>query len=140
VWKAPGGVVIDQGTIDASASLADGSPSAGAKRTAGFRPGPPSPLKRARRPMPEIGDFPEVGQRDYHSKADAFRKQSGGPRRSDGASSSALPRKRGLLQRLVDAGRGRHPVEDVEPDVSEGNERPLPEDPTMPAFVKRDRR
>jgi cell division protein FtsZ len=140
VWKAPGGVVIEQGTIDAAAPLADGSPSAGAKRTAGFRPGPPSPLKRARRPMPEIGDFPEVGQRDYHSKADAFRGQSGGPRRSDGASSSPLPRKRGLLQRLVDAGRGRHPVEDVEPDVSEGNERPLPEDPTMPAFVKRDRR
>jgi cell division protein FtsZ len=140
VWKAPGGVVIEQGTSDASAPQADDSPSSGAKRSAGFRPVPPSPLKRARRHMPEIGDFPDVGQRDYHSKADAFRGQAGAPARFDGASSSPPPRKRGLLQRLVDAGRGRHPVEDIGPDASGSNERPLPEDPTLPAFVKRGRR
>jgi cell division protein FtsZ len=140
VWKAPGGVVIEQGTSDASAPQADDSPSSGAKRSAGFRPVPPSPLKRARRHMPEIGDFPDVGQRDYHSKADAFRGQAGAPARFDGASSSPPPRKRGLLQRLVDAGRGRHPVENIGPDASGSNERPLPEDPTLPAFVKRGRR
>jgi cell division protein FtsZ len=139
VWNAPGGVVIEQGATD-SGPLADGSPSPGAKRPAGFRPGPPSPLKRARRPMPEIGDFPEVGQRDYHSKADTLREQPSAPRRFDGASSGSPPRKRGLLQRLVDAGRGRQSAEDAAPDVSERNERPLPEDPTVPAFVRRDRR
>jgi cell division protein FtsZ len=140
VWKAPGGVVIEQGAVDASAPHADGSPSTGPKRSAGFTPGPPSPLKRARRPMPEIGDFPEVGQRDYHSKADAFRGQAGPPRRFEGPSSGPPLRKRGLLQRLVDAGRGRRSAEDIASDDSEGRERPLPEDPTLPAFVKRDRR
>ncbi|MET0568202.1 MAG: hypothetical protein ABWZ74_03915, partial [Hyphomicrobiaceae bacterium] len=95
---------------------------------------------RARRPMPEIGDFPEVGQRDYRSKTDAFRGHAGAPRRFEDASSGPPPRKRGLLQRLVDAGRGRRPMEDVALDDSEDRKRPLPEDPTMPAFVKRDRR
>lgn len=139
VWKAPDGVVIEQGG-DASAAHADGFPSGGPKRNAGFTPGPPSPLKRARRSMPEIGDFPEVGQRDYHSKSNAFRGPAGAPRRFEGPSSGPPSRKRGLLQRLVDAGRGRRPAEDVASDESEGRERPLPEDPTMPAFVKRDRR
>lgn len=142
VWKAPGGVVIEQGagpSVDASGAHADGSPPAGSTRSAGFRPGPPSPLKRARRPMPEIDDFPEVGQRDYRSKTGPFRRHADAPRRFDDATSTPPPQKRGLLQRLVDAGRGRRAPEDMSPEAETGSERPLPEDPTLPAFVKRDR-
>ncbi len=142
VWKAPGGVVIEQGPAssgDASALRPDGSLPAGSKRSSGFTPGPPSPLKRGRRPMPEIEDFPEVGQREYLSKSDPFRAQEGAPRVFGAPAPSPPPRKRGLLQRLVDAGRGRRAPEDDSPDAGAGNERPLPEDPTLPAFVKRDR-
>ncbi|MFM9845718.1 MAG: cell division protein FtsZ [Hyphomicrobiaceae bacterium] len=142
VWKAPGGVVIEQGagpSGDASEPQADGPP-AGSRKSAGFTPSPPSPLKRGRRPMPEIADFPEVAQREYHSKTDPLNGRVSAPRNFDDAGSSVPPRRRGLLQRLVDAGRGRRPAEDASPDVAAGSERPLPEDPTLPAFVKRDRR
>ncbi len=138
VWKAPGGVMIEQGSGDASAPRSDPPPSA-AKNSAGFTPGPPSPLKRARRPMPDIEDFPHVGQREYASKSDSYRPQDGGSRGFGAPASASPPRKRGLLQRLVDAGRGRRP-DGVAEDAEAGSERPLPEDPTVPAFIKRDRR
>jgi hypothetical protein len=89
--------------------------------------------------MPEIEDFPHVGQREYVSKSDSYRSQDGGPRGFGAPASSSPPRKRGLLQRLVDAGRGRRPPDDVSQNVDAGRERPLPEDPTVPAFIKRDR-
>jgi hypothetical protein len=142
VWKAPGGVVIEQGagpSGDESAAHADGPP-VGLRKSAGFTPGPPSPLKRGRRPMPEIADFPEVGQREYRSKTDPLNGRVGAPRRFGDEGSPSPPRRRGLLQRLVDAGRGRRPADDASSDVAAGSERPLPEDPTLPAFVKRDRR
>jgi cell division protein FtsZ len=139
VWKAPGGVLIEQGSGDASRPRSETSSPAGAKNSAGFTPGPPSPLKRGRRPMPEIEDFPHVGQRDYASKSDSYRAQDGAPRGFGAPASSSPPRKRGLLQRLVDAGRGRRSPEDVSHDAERASERPLPEDPTVPAFIKRDR-
>lgn len=139
VWKAPGGVVIEQGSPADESVHTDGPPP-GSKKSAGFTPGPPSPLKRGRRPMPEIADFPEVGQREYRSKSSPFKGQAATPRRFDDGASTPAPRKRGLLQRLVDAGRGRHSSEDASPEIAAGSERPLPEDPTLPAFVKRDRR
>ena len=138
VWKAPGGVVIEQGPApsgDASALRSDGS----SKKSGGFTPGPPSSLKRSRRPMPEIEDFPEVGQREYLSKSAPFRGPEGAPRVFGAPAPSSPPRKRGLLQRLVDAGRGRRSPEDDSSDAEAASERPLPEDPTLPAFVKRDR-
>jgi cell division protein FtsZ len=71
-----------------------------------FAPAPPAPIRqRSTRRIPDLDEFPAVGQRDYHAKMqrDAARPPSYG---SAPARAEAQPKKRGFFERLT--GRGRH--------------------------------
>ncbi|HVY41618.1 MAG TPA: cell division protein FtsZ [Hyphomicrobiaceae bacterium] len=108
-WRAPGGVVIEEGLPPFNST---GMPS----RTApppldpaahnGFTPGPPQPLKRERRRTPDVADLPQVAQREYHAKSAQYAEQSDDvPRAYASSAPRQAPRKKSLLQRLVAAGR-----------------------------------
>jgi cell division protein FtsZ len=65
-----------------------------------FAPAPPLDVRRAPRRMPELGDFPPVGQREYAAKT----------QRGDAVNPSASrldpePRRRGLFERLTGIGK-----------------------------------
>ena len=69
-----------------------------------FTPAPPAQVRRAPRRMPDVDDFPVVGQRDYYAKSAQQRRAPQG----QGLPSSrqpAEPRRRGFFERLT--GRGR---------------------------------
>jgi len=140
VWHAPDGVVIEQGRAPGGpSSNAGGSVPHGGQR--GFTPAPPAPVRRARRPMPDVEDFPPVGQREYRAKMGQDRDGAGAPRIYGAQPPATEPRKRGLFQRLVDAGRGRRA--DEEPQGMDNREeeisRPPADEMSLPHFVKRDR-
>jgi cell division protein FtsZ len=82
-----------------------GSAYAGPPAQDEFVPGPPAQVRRPPRRMPELGEFPEVGQRDYNAKAHRGGANGHG---SVPAPSKPLspPRKKSLFERLT--GRARH--------------------------------
>lgn len=109
-WHSPDGVEIEDGLPPAySQTPPSVYGSAGRERTLdheGFSPAPPADVRRAPRRMPEVGDFPAVGQRDYYAKSTGQAPQDPLGYSLDGpAASSSPPRKRGLFARLT--GRGR---------------------------------
>ena len=65
-----------------------------------FVPGPPAQVRRPPRRMPELGEFPEVGQRDFHAKS-----QRGGatvqPSAPEPSAPHSEPRKKSLFERLT---------------------------------------
>jgi hypothetical protein len=83
---------------------------------AGAMPAAPAEIKRPQRRMPDVGDFPEVGQREYLAKAGAAHEHavppplpaSGSPRIYN-SRPEPKPRKRGLFARIT--GRGRREAE-----------------------------
>lgn len=110
-WRAPGGVVIEEGLPPFGQPGARGHnapPPLDGARADDFTPAPPQPLKRGSRPTPGIEDFPSAGQREYHAKAGQYREQHSAAAHAHGPSvTGQAPRKRSLLQRLVSAGRPR---------------------------------
>ncbi|MGA7116917.1 MAG: cell division protein FtsZ [Hyphomicrobium sp.] len=88
-----------------------------------FAPAPPAQIRRSPRRMPDLDEFPAVGQRDYHAKMqrDAARPPSYG---SSPARAEAEPRKRGFFERLT--GRGKqesdsHPSHREHPATAQQN-------------------
>ena len=73
-----------------------------------FVPAPPAQVRRPPRRMPELGDFPEIGQREYQAKMQRGGPATGGPAQSSGNAPSPA-RKRGLLERLT--GRAKRPTD-----------------------------
>ncbi|MBY0225775.1 MAG: cell division protein FtsZ [Hyphomicrobium sp.] len=69
-----------------------------------FAPAPPAPIRRTPRRMPDLDEFPAVGQREYHAK---MQREAARPPSYDSAQvrAEAEPRKRGLFERLT--GRGK---------------------------------
>ncbi len=74
-WMAPGNVMIEDHVAPPAASLATAqSPHGGYQDSVpayvepAFAPMPPAEFRRQQRRMPEVEDFPVVGQRDYMSK------------------------------------------------------------------------
>jgi cell division protein FtsZ len=65
-----------------------------------FVPAPPAQVRRPPRRMPELGDFPEIGQREYQAKMQRGGPIAAGPAQSSGSAPSPA-RKRGLLERLT---------------------------------------
>jgi cell division protein FtsZ len=103
-WRAPGGVVIEEGLPPFAGSRASPPPLESA-RGGSFVPGPPQSLRRSARRRPEatvaaaaVHDEPTPG---------AYPWQPEPPPRIDAASARQAPRRKSLLQRLVSAGRGR---------------------------------
>ena len=130
-WKAPGDVYIEEKVPQLSsaptARQAAATPAQPqAHGAADFSPSAPNEIRRPQqRRMPDLEDFPAVGQRDYRAKA---------PSQPQAAPASATPageerRKPGLLQRLT--GRGRREEPHAEPP------RPAPELPREQAPAPR---
>ncbi len=69
-----------------------------------FAPAPPAPIRRSPRRMPDLDEFPAVGQREYHAKMQRApaRPQSYG---SPSTRAEPEPRKRGFFEQLT--GRGK---------------------------------
>ncbi len=69
-----------------------------------FAPAPPAPIRRPPRRMPDLDEFPAVGQREYHAKT---QREAARPQGYGATSSGAEPepRKRGLFERLTGLGK-----------------------------------
>jgi cell division protein FtsZ len=118
-WRGPGDVLIETGLPPLGARPAPHPPRP-AEPPRGmpqpFAPAAPAEIKRPQRRMPDVGDFPEVGQREYLAKAGAAHEHavppplpaSGSPRIYN-SRPEPKPRKRGLFARIT--GRGRREAE-----------------------------
>ena len=126
VWRGPGDVLIEEGLLPVpQAQARPQPPSLEAVRPADpFMPSAPEEYQRTQRRMPEVEDFPVVGQRDYRAKSNQYgapahaapapmpvappAPASPPPRIFDDRN-DAQPAKRGggLFQRLVGVGTGR---------------------------------
>jgi len=108
-WQAPGDVLIEEGRpelptpavdhhgVRSDEALGDQSP----MPPSGFKPQPPREMPRSGRRMPDIGDFPQVGQREFHAKAEGQGQPAAGPARNSGEPQ----RKPSLFQRWTGFGR-----------------------------------
>lgn len=108
-WQAPGDVLIERGLPPSYAHRqsppADraGAAESGASPADGqFTPAAPVEVRRQGRRMPEIGDFPVVGQREYHARAGDGQRGGGPPPLPQHSESASRP---GLFQRLTGLGR-----------------------------------
>jgi cell division protein FtsZ len=118
IWHAPGDVLIEErGPAGGGAEAARG-PSFDARRPReeSFAPAPPSEIARASRRIPEIDDFPAVGQREYHAKSGHVGQEGRDPGAGRRAAPEA-PRRLGFLQRLT--GRGARPGDSSEVNSSD---------------------
>jgi len=82
-WQAPGDVTIEESYASYGNHPSAPMPAPGYDRGPGqsgpdFRPAAPADPRRASRRMPEVGDFPVVGQRDYYAKAPATGHEAAG--------------------------------------------------------------
>lgn len=128
-WRAPGEVTIEEGPpllMPAPPMVRErgGSapePHAAMRAGAAFAPAPPSEVRRAaQRRMPDLEDFPLVGQRDYRAKAGHEDHQRPAPPHLAPAPppGAAEARKPSLLERLM----GRRQAEPT-PAPAESRER-----------------
>jgi cell division protein FtsZ len=99
IWRAPGNVVIEEGPpqLAPGGNLPPPLPGAFADPVAGidnFTPASTTEIRRPLRRMPEVEDFPPIGQREYLAK-------TGGA--GEGRPSTPQPerRRQGLLERIV---------------------------------------
>jgi cell division protein FtsZ len=69
-----------------------------------FAPGPPTEIRRPQRRMPEVGDFPAIGQREYYAKSGNIPDRRPAHARPEAARPEPA-RKPGLLARIT--GRAR---------------------------------
>jgi cell division protein FtsZ len=120
VWEAPGNVLIEEGAPQLPVThvpppLPQGSPGygpQGSDGSGGFVPAPPVDVRRPPgRRMPEVGDFPPVGQRAYRAVEGRV---GPGPRERGGWDHGDESPRRGLLGRIADRVRGGH--EEAESD------------------------
>ena len=111
-WRAPGNVVIEEGFSQMNWTPQQAprgtAPVDDANASEPFIPAPPADLRRGARRIPDVEDFPPVGQREYRAKA-GYPTQ-GGPPPPPG---SEEPPRRGILQRIM--GRARRDEMDDPP-------------------------
>jgi cell division protein FtsZ len=112
--------------------------------SAPFIPAPPVDVRRGRdtRRMPDVSDFPPVGQREYHAKSGGY--QQGGHQEPP-----APTRRRSLLDRLT--GRAKRDAHDPydDPQFSDDRAHGAPsihdraadgDDAELPVFISRERK
>ena len=111
-WRAPGNVVIEEGFSQMNwapqQAPRGAAPVDNASASEPFIPAPPADLRRGGRRIPDVEDFPPVGQREYRAKAGY--PAPGGPPPQPGGEET--PR-RGILQRIM--GRARRDEMDDPP-------------------------
>ena len=121
IWHAPGNVVIEErGSVGAAG--ADGGPATasepGEER---YSSAPPGGGSRGARRMPEIDEFPAVGQREYHAKS-AHPAGAQGRAHGPGRNAPEPARRIGFFQRLT--GRGSRASDSSESDSSDPGRMP----------------
>ena len=123
VWQAPNDVLIEEApeeSYSAGPHMPPPVPAAPATATgeATFAPRAPAEIRRPLRRMPEVGDFPEVGQREYRNKV-LGEAGSDAPAGDPDWYESARPQRKGLLGRLTDRVRGGR--ESIDADSHDDN-------------------
>ncbi len=111
-WQAPGNVTIEAGFQPPVAPPAPGTGhpvEMSQQGDAGFRAQPPVDVRRSGRRMPDVEDFPVVGQRDYYAKTGEQGRNEGG-RANPGVGNTQQPhaperRRPGLFERITGMGR-----------------------------------
>ena len=101
LWRAPGGVVIEE-----SGGPGHGSSAAPANRGEAMAP-PRRAADDDYRRMPSVDEFPPVGQREYAAKAPMYSGQQSRAQPFEPPASPPEPPRGGLLHRLVGGGKGR---------------------------------
>jgi cell division protein FtsZ len=121
-WHGPDDIEITElapGALAVTGHVPPSDPFGGPSRVASppneeFTPKPPLGVRRPPPRMPELGDFPIVGQREYIAKT-----QRGGAAEQRAQRQEPEPRRRGLFERLT--GRGKREsdsrIERREPQV-----------------------
>ncbi|MBU1210936.1 MAG: cell division protein FtsZ [Alphaproteobacteria bacterium] len=121
IWRSAEGVTIEAGSdaLKPHPAPASSMPNAAARGTSEntFRPQQTEEIHRRTRRMPEVEDFPAVGQRDYYAKRDP--QAQGAHEEQAGRQPS---RKQGFFERLT--GRGRKPI-DSPPTEETGRNQPV---------------
>ncbi len=114
-WNAPGDVLIEEGKPNLAPPVVPSGPTGNISTAGqpsrslppseleGFQPMPPADVRRSPRRVPEVDEFPEFAQREYHAKSagqrDDFDQRDG---REEG---HAPERKPGLFERWTGLGR-----------------------------------
>ena len=152
LWRAPGDVVIEEIGPDVLAHQPQHPPRAPqppveTTRVAdGFRPGPPEDVRGGRR-MPDVSDFPAVGQREFRAKAEQYQDTS--PQQQPQPTprvyadrQDAQPKRGGLFQRLV-GGQGRNAAGADQPASRQGapgrDQKSTGTGPDLPFFYSKDK-
>lgn len=114
-WNAPGDVLIEEGKPNLAPPVVPGGasgniPPAGPPSRSlppseleGFQPMPPADVRRSARRVPEVDEFPEFAQREYHAKTAGHRDDYDG--QDDGHDDHTPERKPGLFERWTGFGR-----------------------------------
>ncbi|MGE3065266.1 MAG: cell division protein FtsZ [Hyphomicrobiaceae bacterium] len=133
-WRGPADVVIEEGPPPFAGEPPRGFRPPPPPPQGDFRPAPPADIRRGVPRMPELDEFPQVGQRDYRSKKGIA-----------GSESPRATRKPGLLERLT-GGRGKRAAErsqavEIEPRFPHGDD-PEPEVDSvdLPQFFNKTKR
>ncbi|MFA5950987.1 MAG: cell division protein FtsZ [Hyphomicrobium sp.] len=104
-WRAAGNVTIEDGPPQLSISHAPPPlPQAyemPREQTDGFMPAPPSDIRRGANRIPDLNEFPQVGQRAYRAVEGASNERGGSVNDAQMRPSSGAPRRLGLFERLA---------------------------------------
>ncbi len=126
-WTSQGGAVFEdappQVGHDQLASLGLGHPSRqpAQHHDQGFRPQPPVDPSGASRRMPQVEDFPPVGQREYHAKSAQYVDPAQPPPRAYEHSAPVPEPRRGFFSRLFGGKRKRHAAQSHEQSYPEAD-------------------
>ena len=125
LWRGPGNVVIEESRSPRQQHQQPGRqpamppssppPQGQAVPTDPFKPSPPEDLRRpAPRRVPDLEEFPAVGQRDYRAKSGQYESPRNQPdqRNLDRSASAEPPHRGGLLQRMMGGGRRGESTDD----------------------------
>ena len=142
IWRGPGDVLIEEGfpPISQNSARTQPPPLEATRPNDTFAPAAPEEFPRQQRRMPDVDDFPVIGQREYRSKSSHYGAPSAtpntvakGPPPPPASSprvyedrSEPAPTKRGggLFQRLVGTGGGRGGAPE-EPEHPKNHRQPL---------------
>jgi cell division protein FtsZ len=111
-WRAPGNVLIEEGFSqmawpESAARAHDQEGDVAHDGSAGqFTPAPPTEIRRGARRMPDVDDFPPIGQREYRAKVGHVPSPPPPLPRVPNASTAQEAPRRGLLQRIINRARG----------------------------------
>jgi cell division protein FtsZ len=145
LWRAPGGIIIEEAPPAHMAHPGRAAPPrADAPLTSEpFTPAAPEDIHRNGRRMPDVGDFPMVGQREYMAKSAQYDAgQQPPPRGYNDHSQEPAEERSGLFQRLIGGGANRgsgHQPQQTRNSNATRESRPSSGDRHIPFFFSRNK-